>query len=81
MSVELWSCTRPPTEAASSLELRLWRLRNRETCKRRNVIERTFNKLKNWRRITSRHDKSVSSFLAFIMLDPAKRWMSFVHGT
>jgi transposase len=52
---------------------------DREAYRQRNVIERMFNKLKNWRRIATRYDKSAGSFLAFIMLASAKLWMPFVH--
>jgi transposase len=52
---------------------------DREAYKRRNLIERMFNKLKNWRRIATRYDKTASSFLAFIMIASAKLWMPFVH--
>ncbi len=52
---------------------------NRETYKRRNLIERMFNKLKNWRRVATRYDKTATSFLAFITIASVKLWMPFVH--
>jgi transposase len=54
---------------------------NRETYKRRNHIERMFNKLKNWRRVATRYDKTASSFLAFVSIASLKIWMPFVHET
>jgi transposase len=54
---------------------------NRETYKRRNHIERMFNKLKNWRRVATRYDKTASSFLAFVSIASFKIWMPFVHET
>lgn len=54
---------------------------NRETYKLRNRIERMFNKLKNWRRIATRYDKSASSFLAFVTVASVKLWLPFVHET
>jgi transposase len=54
---------------------------DREAYKRRNLIERLFNKLKSWRRIATRYDKTRSSFLAFIMIASAKLWIPFVHET
>jgi transposase len=54
---------------------------NRETYKLRNRIERMFNKLKNWRRIATRYDKSASSFLAFVTVASVKQWLPFVHET
>ena len=38
------------------------------TYKRRNVIERFFNRLKEFRRAETRYDKRDDSFLAFVML-------------
>jgi transposase len=52
---------------------------DRETYKQRNRIERMFNKLKNWRRVATRYDKSASSFLAFITIAAVKQWLPFVH--
>lgn len=53
---------------------------DREAYKQRNLIERMFNKLKNWRRIATRYDKTARSFLAFISLVSAKMWLPFVHA-
>ena len=36
--------------------------------KRRNVIERMFGKLKNWRRIATRYDKLARNYLAALAL-------------
>ena len=52
---------------------------NRETYKLRNLIERMFNKLKNWRRVATRYDKTAESFLAFVTIASIKLWMPFVH--
>ena len=54
---------------------------DRDLYKQRNLIERMFNKLKNWRRIATRYDKTASSFLAFVSLVSAKLWLPFVHET
>lgn len=45
----------------------------------RNLIERLFNKLKNWRRIATRYDKSRESYLGFVALASIKLWIPFVH--
>jgi transposase len=47
----------------------------------RNRIERFFNKLKNARRVATRYDKTVNSFLAFIQLASIKIWLRFVNRT
>ena len=45
----------------------------------RNQIERLFNKLKNWRRIATRYDKTKESYLGFVALASVKLWIPFVH--
>lgn len=48
--------------------------------KDRNRIERMFNRLKQFRRIATRYDKTASSFLAFLNLAAAKLWLpTFVN--
>ena len=49
--------------------------------KDRNRIERMFNRLKQFRRIATRYDKTASSFLAFLNLAAAKLWLpAFVNA-
>ena len=43
--------------------------------KRRNCIERCFNKLKHFRRFATRYDRRAIHFLAFIHLAAAMLWM------
>jgi transposase len=50
-----------------------------ETYKWRNLIERLFSKLKNWRRVATRYDKSKESDLGFVTIAAIKLWLSFVH--
>lgn len=52
---------------------------DRDLYKQRNQIERMFNKLKNWRRVATRYDKTAESFLGFISIAAIKLWMPFVH--
>lgn len=47
----------------------------------RNLIERMFNKLKNWRRVATRYDKTRESYLGFVTLAAVKLWLPFVHET
>jgi transposase len=47
----------------------------------RHRIEQFFNRLKNSRRVATRHDHTASSFLGFAKLAAIKQWMSFVHAT
>ena len=48
----------------------------------RNRVERMFNRLKQFRRIATRYDKTAKSFLAFLNIAAAKLWLpSFVNRT
>ena len=39
--------------------------------KMRNIIERSFNRLKDWRGIATRYDKTAANFLASVCLASA----------
>jgi len=41
---------------------------DRHLYKERNIIERTFNKLKHYRKIATRYDKKAANFLGYILL-------------
>jgi transposase len=43
--------------------------------KGRNVVERCFNKLKNWRGIATRYDKTARSYLGGVTLAAALIWI------
>ena len=47
---------------------------DREAYKRRNLIERAFNRLKHWRRIATRYDRRSLYFLAALHLAAAVIW-------
>jgi transposase len=47
---------------------------DREMYKQRNLIERTFNKLKHWRRIATRYDRKSIYFLAALHIASAITW-------
>ncbi len=47
----------------------------------RNQIERMFNKLKQFRRIATRYDKTARAYLSFLNLAGARLWIrSFVNA-
>ena len=48
---------------------------DRAKYKWRNLIERLFNKLKNWRRVATRYDKTKESYLGFVALASVKLWI------
>uniref|UniRef100_UPI003AA938B7 transposase n=2 Tax=Thalassospira TaxID=168934 RepID=UPI003AA938B7 len=45
-----------------------WRPFDRELYKERNMIERFFSKIKNFRRIATRYDKLARNYLGFLNL-------------
>ncbi|RZL28245.1 MAG: hypothetical protein EOP64_05080, partial [Sphingomonas sp.] len=44
-----------------------------------NLVERLFSKLKNWRRVATRYDKTAESYLGFVAPASATLWLPFVH--
>jgi transposase len=55
----------------ASVDRDLYRLRNR--------VERLVNKLKQFRAVATRYDKTSKSFLAFVHLAASRLWLRFVH--
>jgi transposase len=53
------------------LDRALYRLRNR--------VERSNNRLKQFRAVATRYDKTAASFLATVQLAAARLWLRFVH--
>jgi len=49
--------------------------------RQRNLIERFFNKLKHFRRIATRYDKTARNFLAAVLLAASRLWMRFESTT
>lgn len=47
---------------------------NRETYRQRNLIERMFSRLKDFRRIATRYDKLARNFLASVVLAATVTW-------
>ncbi len=41
----------------------------------RDLVERIFNKIKQYRRIANRHDRLAASYLAFIKLASIRPWI------
>ena len=53
---------------------------NKRAYRDRNRIERMFNRLKQFRRIATRYDKTATSYLGFLSLAAVKLWIkSFVN--
>ena len=53
---------------------------DREKYRWRNLVERLFSKLKNWRRVATRYDKTKDSYLGFVAFASIKLWIPFVHA-
>ena len=52
---------------------------DREKYRWRNLVERLFSKLKNWRQVAARYDKAKGSYLGFVALASFKLSIPFVH--
>ena len=53
---------------------------NQEIYRERNLIERCFNRLKQFRRFATRYDRRASFFLAFIHLAASTLWLPNVDS-
>lgn len=49
--------------------------------KQRNLIERFFNKLKHFRRIATRYEKTARNFLALAVIAATRLWLKFESTT
>lgn len=47
---------------------------DKQLCKQRNVVERCFNRLKQWRGIATRYDKTAESYQAAVTLASLLMW-------
>ncbi len=51
---------------------------NRRLYRKRNLVERFFNKLKHFRAIATRFEKHAANYLALVKLASARIWMRFM---
>jgi transposase len=61
----------PVRKEPPPLDRELYRLRNR--------VERLNNRLKQFRAVATRYDKTAASYLAFVQLAASRLWLRFVH--
>jgi len=54
---------------------------DRELYRQRNLVEHFFNKLKHFRRIATRYDKTARNFLAATLLAATRLWLRFESTT
>jgi transposase len=62
----------PARRGPLPLDRELYRLRNR--------IERIVNRLKQFRAVATRYEKTAASYLAFVQLAASRLWLRFVHA-
>src|SRR3712207_9339371 len=61
----------PVRKEPAPLDRGLYRLRNR--------VERLVNRLKQFRAVATRYDKTAQSYLALVQLAASRPWLRFVH--
>jgi transposase len=62
----------PARKEQPALDRGLYRLRNR--------VERLNNRLKQFRAVATRCDKTAASYLAFVQLAASRLWLRLVHS-
>jgi transposase len=65
----------------SQSNVRVRRVVDPEIYRQRNLVERFFNKLKHFRRIATRYDKTARNFLAAVLLAATRLWVRFESTT
>jgi transposase len=63
---------KPVHQEPVPLDRNLYRLRSR--------VERLVARLKRPRAVTTRHEKTAGSYLAFVQLAASRLWLGFVHA-
>lgn len=48
---------------------------DREAYRRRNVVERCVNRLKQWRRVATRYEKRATIYLALVLIAAIMIWL------
>ncbi len=66
-----WANIPPKSNRKASFAFSKWVYRQR------NLVERFFNKLKNYRGIATRYDKKAKNFLAAVKLVAVRLWLKF----
>jgi transposase len=52
---------------------------DREAYKRRNLVERCFNRLKQFRRVATRYEKTARAFLSMLCIAAVTLWLKTVN--
>ena len=67
--------SRRPGRHSAEAQPQVKRPYDAELYKERNVIERFFNKLKQFRRVATRYDKLLANFMGFVKLAAIAIWL------
>jgi transposase len=70
-----WANIPPRSNRSTPIPFSRWLYRHR------NLVERFFNKLKHFRRIATRYDKTARNFLAAVLLAATRLWARFESTT
>ena len=54
---------------------------NREAYRQRNLIERCFNRLKQFRHVATRYDRNALNYLAMVKIAIVRLWLRFYEST
>ena len=65
----------------SQSNVRIRRTVDRAVYRKRNLVERFFNKLKHFRRVATRYDKLARNFLSAIALASIRLWLRHYEST
>jgi transposase len=79
--IELIEARGAKAHIPSQSNVRLRRVVDLAVYRRRNLVERFFNKLKHFRRIATRYDKLARNFLAALLLASTRLWMRAYEST
>ncbi|MBY8977148.1 transposase, partial [Rhodobacteraceae bacterium NNCM2] len=47
----------------------------------RNLVERFFNKLKHFRKVATRYEKTARNYLAAVLIASSRLWLRFYEST
>lgn len=64
------------TVIPSKSNRKVQRPHDKELYKERNLVERFFNRLKHWRGLATRYEKTVESYIAMVHLVCARLWLT-----
>ena len=79
--IDLFATRGTTAHIPSQSNVRVVRTVNLERYRQRNLVERFFNKLKHFRRIATRYEKTARNFLAAVLIASTRLWTRFESTT